>query len=318
MGRFEARALLGWLALLLGAAPFLLLWLLVSQAWGPLSALDREVAAGLNVAVDGSPVLVRVLRTVTGLAGTGPAVLLFVLTTVFLLIRQRRRLAAFVATTGLGLAVLGPAAKAIVGRARPIVASPVVETPSNASFPSGHAMTALVTSGVLLLLALPAVRRRARPWLMTGAVLVVVAIGFTRLALGVHFVSDVLAGWALGAGWLAVTTASFRAWQHARGVHPDRMLDPLDADVPEALHAGAASDVDGRQAQVVLVRLLAIFAALLALFTALGLFVTTVLADTWLGRIDRGAVRCSSRSAVPGSAPDGLGQPSSGTSPSSR
>jgi undecaprenyl-diphosphatase len=44
-----------------------------------------------------------------------------------------------------------------------------------------------------------------------------VAIGFTRLALGVHWLSDVLAGWALGAGWLAVTTALFRTWQTEQG-----------------------------------------------------------------------------------------------------
>ncbi|WP_116451850.1 phosphatase PAP2 family protein [Blastococcus litoris] len=291
IGRFEARSALGWLAVLLGAVPFLLLWLLVQRSWSPLSALDGDVAAGLNSVVSGSPLVVGALRAVTDLGGTGTAVLLLVLATLFLLIRGQRRLAAFVATTGLGLAVLGPLTKAIVDRARPVVDSPVVETPSNASFPSGHAMTALVTWGVLLLLTLPAVRRSVRPWLVAGTVLLVVAVGFTRLALGVHFVSDVLAGWALGAGWLAVTTATFRGWQHRLGVDPDEPLDPLDVDPGEEPHLASAAGRDGSRARSVSLRLLAAAAAVFAVITALGLVATAVLTDTWLGRFDRGVVR---------------------------
>ena len=73
--RFELRALLGWGALLAGAVPFLLLWLLVQGSWSPLAALDGDVAAGLNRAVSGSPLLVGVLSAVTDLGGTGVAVL---------------------------------------------------------------------------------------------------------------------------------------------------------------------------------------------------------------------------------------------------
>ncbi|SFF47662.1 undecaprenyl-diphosphatase [Blastococcus tunisiensis] len=285
------RAALGWVAVLLGAVPFLLLWLLVQRSWSPLSTLDGEVAADLNASVSGSPLLVGVLRAVTTLGGTGTAVLLFLLATLFLLIRSQRRLAAFVATTGVGLAVLGPLTKAIVDRARPVVESPVVDTPSNASFPSGHAMTALVTWGTLLVLTLPSVRRRLRPWLVAATVLVVVAVGFTRLALGVHFVSDVLAGWALGAGWLAVTTATFRGWQHRRGVHPDEPLDPLAVDPDDAPHLAGADGPGEPRARALSLRLLAVAAGLFAVVTALGLLVTAVLTGTWLGRFDRGVVR---------------------------
>ncbi len=291
IGRFEARAVLGWMAVLVGAVPFLLLWLLVQRSWTPLSTLDGEVAAGLNSAVSGSPLLVGILRGVTDLGGTGTAVLLFLVTTLFLLIRRQRRLVAFVATTGLGLAVLGPVTKAIVDRARPVVESPVVETPSNASFPSGHAMTALVTWGMLMLLTLPAVRRSARPWVVAGTVLLVVAVGFTRLALGVHYVSDVLAGWALGAGWLAVTTASFRAWQHDRGEDPEEPLDPLDIDPVQMPDLASAAGRDAVPGRAVAPRLGAVAVGLFALVSGLGLLVSAVLGDTWLGRLDRSVVR---------------------------
>jgi membrane-associated phospholipid phosphatase len=290
-GRFGLRTLLGWVALLLGGVPFLLLWLLVQRSWGPLSALDGEVAAGLNSAISGSSLLVAVLRGVTDLGGTGTAVLVLTLTTVFLLIRAQRRLAAFTAVTGIGLAVLGPVTKAVVDRARPVVAWPVVETPSNASFPSGHAMTALVTFGVLLLLVLPAVRRRARPWLVAGTVLVVLAVGFTRLALGVHFVSDVLAGWTLGAGWLAITTAAFRGWQYERGIHPDEPLDPLDVDPAEAPHLAPAAHRGLPQGRATVLRLLAVAAGLFTALSGLGLLVTAVLTDTAVGGFDRDVVR---------------------------
>ncbi|WP_158579916.1 phosphatase PAP2 family protein [Geodermatophilus marinus] len=290
LGRFERRSALAGLAVLVGAVPFLLLWLLVQRSWSPLAGLDGDVAAGLNDVVSDSPVLVTALQVVTDLGGTGTAVFVLVLLTVVLVVRDHRRLAAFVATTGLGLAVLGPVTKAVVDRARPVVESPVVATPSNASFPSGHSMTALVTWGVVLLVALPAVHRRARRWLIAATVVVVVAVGFTRLALGVHFVSDVLAGWALGAGWLAATTASFRAWEHEHHPPAHEPLDPLDVRPDEAPHAapGPVPPLPrGRQAGL---RLLAVAAALVATLAGLGLLVTGLLGDSWVGRLDRAVV----------------------------
>ena len=54
-GRFGGRAVLGLVALLVGAVPFLVLWLLVQGSWSPLASIDGEVAADLNEAVSGSP-----------------------------------------------------------------------------------------------------------------------------------------------------------------------------------------------------------------------------------------------------------------------
>ena len=288
--RFGVRALLAWGAVVAGVVPFLLLWLLVARSWAPLAALDARVVAGLNDAVSGSPLAVSVLSAVTDLGGTALAVLVMTLATVFLAIRRRRRLAAFVAVAGLGLAVLGPLTKAVVDRARPVVESPVVQTPSNASFPSGHSMTAVVTWGALLLVTLPAVRRRVRPWLVAATGAVVVAVGFTRLALGVHFLSDVLAGWVLGAAWLAATTAVFRTWQHERTERTDEPLDPLDVPPGEAAHLAPAPGPALPGARAAVPRLLATALALVAVLVGLGLLVTTVLTDTWVGRVDRAVV----------------------------
>nr|WP_255633095.1 phosphatase PAP2 family protein [Demequina sp. TTPB684] len=133
-----------------------------------------------------------------------------------MLVRRQFRLAAYLAFTALGLAILTPIAKEYVGRVRPDVALPLAELPSNASFPSGHAMSATVVWGALTLVALSVVRPSRRTALALAAVSFIILTGFTRLALGVHFVTDVIAGWALGALWLAAMTAAFRRWLRYR------------------------------------------------------------------------------------------------------
>ncbi len=104
----------------------------------------------------------------------------------------------------------------LVDRARPIVADPVAHA-GGLSFPSGHAQNAVVAWGVLLLVFLPVLRGRWRVVAVIAAVAVVLAIGFARVALSVHFVSDVLAGYALGAAWLAAMIAAFNAWRRDAG-----------------------------------------------------------------------------------------------------
>jgi membrane-associated phospholipid phosphatase len=214
--RAEARALLGFVALLGGVVPFLLMLLLVRQQWAPLRAADRGLAEALHREVSGSPRLVRVLDVVTDLGDPVTAVVVVGLATLWCLLRHRPRLAAYAATTGLGLAVLVPMTKALVGRDRPALPLPVVEAPSSDSFPSGHAAIAITIGGLLTLLLLSAAGRWWRAVLLAGAAAVALVVGFTRLALGVHFLSDVVAGWALGAAWLAVTTAAFGVWPAGR------------------------------------------------------------------------------------------------------
>lgn len=286
--RFGARSILGWLGVLLGVVPFLALWLLIRDSSSTLASLDRSIAAQLNESVRGSTVVVDTLHLVTELAGTATGVLVFTLITVFLAIQQRWRLAAFAATTGIGLAILIPASKALIGRARPMVDVPVADLPGSASFPSGHSMTAVVLWGTLVLIALPAVRRSARLWLVGCAVALVVVIGFTRLALGVHFLSDVLAGWALGTAWLAAMVVSFRTWPSAsRG---SWAVDPLQQEPDEVVDVEeprrAVLGLAGRD----LIWLAGAAVSVAAALVGLGLLMTGPWRDSWLGRWDREVV----------------------------
>src|SRR5206468_9322298 len=127
---------------------------------------------------------------------------LFALLAGWLLWRRRPRLAVFVVVTMAGSVALNALVKLAVHRARPVLPDPVAHA-NGLSFPSGHAQSATVAAGVLALLALPRLGRAGRVAVVAAAVLWVVLIGFARVSLGVHFVSDVLAGAALGVTWVA-------------------------------------------------------------------------------------------------------------------
>ncbi|MFC4852785.1 phosphatase PAP2 family protein [Actinophytocola glycyrrhizae] len=88
-----------------------------------------------------------------------------------------------------------------------------VYTAPGMSFPSGHAMSSLVSYGVLLLVFTPLLRPATRRATIAVVATLVFVIGFTRMALGVHYLSDVVAGWLLGCLWLLLTTFAFRRWR---------------------------------------------------------------------------------------------------------
>lgn len=213
---FTGRSLVGLLVVAALGSGFGLLLMLVRFKWGPLYRVDHGVAERLNRIASAHPPFVTVLEAVTNLGGRPITVWLVVIIAVSMLIRGQRRLAAYLVVTGVGALMLDPSLKLIVGRLRPVVDVPVASAPGN-SFPSGHALGATVAYGALLLIFLPVVSRRWRPFMIAGVAAIVVLVGFTRVALGVHYVSDVLAGWLLGLAWLGVTAYAFQLWRREVG-----------------------------------------------------------------------------------------------------
>ncbi|QGN58590.1 phosphatase PAP2 family protein [Nostocoides sp. HKS02] len=94
---------------------------------------------------------------------------------------------------------LGLDAKLLVQRARPVIKDPISHAPGY-SFPSGHAFNTTVIATVMVFLLWPLMSAAGRRLAITLAVLASVAVGLDRIFLGVHFPSDVLAGWILGLG----------------------------------------------------------------------------------------------------------------------
>ncbi|MEV6931895.1 phosphatase PAP2 family protein [Dactylosporangium sp. NPDC051485] len=169
---------------------FSVLVIAVRARWVPLESLDRGVADGLNALVAPHRPLVTLMGGISRLGSFGVLAWLVAIAAILLLVRRRLRLAGFLVATTLGGLVLDPTLKLAVGRLRPVVERPVAHGGGN-SFPSGHALNSFICYAVLLVVFLPALPARwRRPALLAGGV-VVLLIGFSRLALGVHFLSDV-------------------------------------------------------------------------------------------------------------------------------
>jgi len=135
----------------------------------------------------------------------------------------RRRawpLAVWVAVTMTAGGVLGAVLKLLVGRHRPDLLDPVARA-SGYSFPSGHALNNALAASVFLLVLLP-VFPRARPFLWAAAVVIPLITGLTRIGLGVHWTSDVVAGWLLGVAVTAATATAYLTWRGRRHPHPVR------------------------------------------------------------------------------------------------
>jgi undecaprenyl-diphosphatase len=159
------------------------------------------------------PGLDPVAVAVTDAGGTPAMAVLALVAIGWLLLLRRRSQALLVAVAALGAAALVTVIKNAVGRVRPpLVDQLVVET--NPSFPSGHTLGSTVVIGVVaaVLVAMTG-RALARVAIVATAAVAVLLIGLSRLYLGVHWTSDVLQGWLLGALWLGVCLAAAGWWR---------------------------------------------------------------------------------------------------------
>ena len=148
----------------------------------------------------------------------------------FLLLKRQRRMAALVVIAVGGAMLLSFTLKRRFDRPRPdlVPHSVMVQT---ASFPSGHATksaAAYLTLGALL--AQVQVQRRLKLYVLTIAVIITLMVGISRVYLGVHWPTDVLAGWVLGAAW-ALLCWLIGFWLQQRGhiEQTDRVAQPCDS-----------------------------------------------------------------------------------------
>jgi len=140
-------------------------------------------------------------RDITGLGGYTILTLVTLATLVYLLMARKRGAALLVAVAVVGGMLLSTGLKLGFERPRPELV-PHATRVYTASFPSGHATlsaVAYLTLGALL--ARVQERRRIKAFIMGLAVAITLLVGLSRLYLGVHWPSDVLAGWAIGAAW---------------------------------------------------------------------------------------------------------------------
>lgn len=213
---FGVRGILAGLALVLVAVPFGLLLFLVEGKWPPLMEVDDGARDGLHAVALQHRWFVVAMETLSTVGRWWVYLPVCAVVAGWLLWRRQIRLAVFVAVTvGISPAI-NDLVKAVVHRTRPVLADPVAHE-NGASFPSGHAQAAVVGYAVLLLVFLPILHGALRRVAIGVAVVMVLGIGLSRVALGVHYVSDVLAGYVLGAAWVIAMIASFDVWRRKDG-----------------------------------------------------------------------------------------------------
>jgi undecaprenyl-diphosphatase len=187
----------------------------VRSGFGPQLRLDAAVSEALYAGdhrVAALDILLDVL-TAPGLSWVRFAIYLPVL--VFLLRRRAWWTAAWLVTAVVLIAPLNTLFKMYFGRVRPDFAEGGARLDS-LSFPSGHSSGIATLVTVALILAWPLLAARARRWALAVGVVLVLLVGLTRIWLGVHFLSDVVGGWALGVGWSLLTALVFGAFADGR------------------------------------------------------------------------------------------------------
>lgn len=200
----EQRLLIGLLVGAILATGFI--QIAGEMAEGETKAFDVAFLKSLRTPGDlaipiGPHWLLSAMRDLTALGGVTVLALVAVLAVAFLLTRGRIRQALYTALAAGGGALFGTLLKSLFARPRPEVVPHLVEVTS-LSFPSGHSMnSAIIYLTLAVMIARSFEERRARIFVIGVAALLVLTIGFTRLYLGVHYPTDVLAGWTVGAAW---------------------------------------------------------------------------------------------------------------------
>ncbi|MFB8281988.1 phosphatase PAP2 family protein [Nocardia colli] len=167
-----------------------------------LTAIDTPVADWAVAHRNGT--LTPLAKIVSNLGGTVAMSILATVAVLAFALRGYRREAALIAATGLGAWVLVDGGKNLIARPRPPIVDHVV-VKTNFAYPSGHSLGSIVVISVLAILLIPRLRRPATRWAAAVvAAIFVAAVGLSRIYLGVHWSTDVLGGWSLGALWVII------------------------------------------------------------------------------------------------------------------
>lgn len=169
----------------------------------------------------------------TALGSVAVLTLVSVMAVLALLVRRRWRLALMMAAATGGGAIASTVLKGLFARPRPEIVPHLVEV-NTLSFPSGHATnSAIVYLTIALVLARNFQDRATRVFILVSAVALVMAIGLTRVFLGVHYPTDVLAGWLVGAAWaLAMGAITARLQVRNKVEPPEAKLSLTETPAP--------------------------------------------------------------------------------------
>lgn len=180
------------------AASLALLFIVAALAGGPANGLEAALMEQVAAARANSPQIARIAAILTQFGGAPVTLGAAAAASLWLLLQRAPGRAFLLAGTVVVERLLVDGLKAWIGRPRP----PLDMLPHSLAFPSGHSANSMTAFVAIALLACPPAWRRAA---LITALIATFVVGLTRIALGVHWPSDVVGGWALGL--LAVTAA---------------------------------------------------------------------------------------------------------------
>jgi undecaprenyl-diphosphatase len=192
------------------ASLFVIIAVVVAQS-PAVSAVDGTFATWLHVRA--TPRVTDIMAAISLLGAPTTLTMVAVAGSLLLLYRRRYAEAAMLSIVVLGGNFLNFCLKHLIQRGRPVFDDPLFSLPTY-SFPSGHAMASTVFYGLLAIYVSVGARRRyAAPVAIGAVVLMIALVSFSRVYLGLHYLSDVLGGVSEGIAWLALSVI---AWRHLR------------------------------------------------------------------------------------------------------
>jgi undecaprenyl-diphosphatase len=220
---------IGLAVVTLGAAAFALIARAMVE--GQTQQFDTAILRWMGQI--GAPWLDAAALEVTALGARVVVYMVVLVASAFLWQSRHHYSAALLWVSVFGAGLINTVLKVSFNRPRPDVFPWRTQHVGLASFPSGHAMTSIVVYGTLaFLIARLAPTRWLRRLVWALAVLVVVLVGLSRLYLGVHYPSDVLAGFLIGAAWAIICALGIEAVRYFRTRRPEVVVDEKDLDAP--------------------------------------------------------------------------------------
>src|SRR3954451_10867477 len=217
--RFPQRAAL--IAAVACVAVVAVLGLGVATHFGPQLRLDAAVSRALYAGDGRSAAVNDLLQVLTSPGLTVFRVVVLLPVVVWLVLRRFWWTAGWVLTAIVLVAPLTTAVKELVGRVRPDFVNGGARLES-LSFPSGHSSGSATLVTVVLVLTWPLLSGTGRRVCLVLGVALAVLVGFTRMWLGLHFLSDVVGGWSLGVAWTLTVALAFGALPGGRAALPAR------------------------------------------------------------------------------------------------
>jgi undecaprenyl-diphosphatase len=222
LGGCDAAVLLAVLGIAAGVGTFA--WVAGAVNAGETQGIDSRILLAMRqpagLAPMGSPAFQQAARDITALGSLVVLGLITLIACGLLALDGKTHMAFFVCLSVTGGLTASSLLKEFFQRPRPVLV-PYAVSVSGTSFPSGHSMMSAVTFLTLgALLASSQKRKRLKAYFLLLATLLTVMVGLSRIYLGVHWPTDVLAGWTAGAVWALL------CWLAARWLQSRRALEP--------------------------------------------------------------------------------------------